>query len=488
MKKLEELISEIKAVRITGGTDKTITDVVCDSRKVTAGSLFIAVKGVAVDAHQYIPQVTADGAVAVVCEVLPEKIEKDVCYIEVEDSNISLARLASAWYDHPSEKLSLVGVTGTNGKTTTATLLYEMSQMLGHKAGLLSTVKNIIDKEEIPAVQTTPDHLSLNKLLHQMVEAGCEYAFMEVSSHACVQHRIDGLKFKGAIFSNLTRDHLDFHKTVENYIKAKKMFFDQLPADAFAIVNADDKNGLVMLQNTAAKRYTYSLRTMADFKGRIMECRLNGTLLMLNGHEVEVLFTGKFNAYNLLSVYGASVLLGFPEEDVLVKMSMLVPVAGRFQTFKSPLGYTAIVDYAHTPDALINVLNSIREVIGKSGKIITVVGAGGNRDKGKRPIMAKEAAQRSDKLILTSDNPRYENPEDILKDMVEGLDAEALRHTLKITDRKEAIRTATQFAQEGDVVLIAGKGHENYQEICGVKHHFDDREVVKEIFDGEKSA
>ena len=484
---LSNLISAISVKAVVGSPEKVITDVVCDSREVKPGCLFVAVRGVAVDAHQYIPQVTAQGgAVAVVCETLPEVILPEVCYVVVDDSTVALAHLASEWYDRPSEKLALVGVTGTNGKTTTATLLYEMAQLLGHKAGLLSTVRNIVDREVIPAKQTTPDHLTLNRLLHRMVEAGCEYAFMEVSSHACVQHRIDGLKFKGAIFSNLTRDHLDFHKTVENYIKAKKMFFDALPADAFALVNVDDKNGLVMLQNTAAKRYTYSLRNMADFKGRIIESRLNGTLLSLNEHEVEVLFTGKFNAYNLLSVFGASILLGFPLQDVLVKMSMIVPVAGRFQTFLSPRGYTAIVDYAHTPDALVNVLGSIREVIGDKGKIITVVGAGGNRDKGKRPIMAKEAALRSDRLILTSDNPRFENPEDILHDMAEGLDDEARRKTLKITDRKEAIRTAAQFAEKGDVVLVAGKGHEDYQEVCGVKHHFDDREVIEEIFNEEK--
>ena len=428
----------------------------------------------------------AAGAAAVVCEELPAELSGEVCYVVVPDSTIALAHLASEWWDRPSEKLALVGVTGTNGKTTTATLLYEMAQLLGHKAGLLSTVRNIVDKRVIPAVQTTPDHLTLNRLLHEMVEAGCEYAFMEVSSHACVQHRIDGLKFRGAIFSNLTRDHLDFHKTVDNYIRAKKMFFDALPSDAFALVNADDKCGAVMLQNTAASKHTYSLRTMADFRCRIIESRLNGTLLSLNDREVEVLFTGKFNAYNLTSVSGAALLLGFPPEEVLVKMSLLVPVAGRFQTFLSPRGYTAIVDYAHTPDALVNVLGSIREVIGTSGKIITVVGAGGNRDKGKRPIMAKEAALRSDRLILTSDNPRFENPEDILRDMAEGLDDEARRRTLKITDRKEAIRAAAQFAEKGDVVLIAGKGHEDYQEVCGVKHHFDDSEVVKEIFAEEK--
>ena len=485
-KNLQNLISCIEVKSVTGNADRTITDVVCDSRAASAGSLFVAVRGVAVDAHKFIPQVVAAGAAAVVCEELPAELSGEVCYVVVPDSTIALAHLASEWWDRPSEKLALVGVTGTNGKTTTATLLYEMAQLLGHKAGLLSTVRNIVDKRVIPAVQTTPDHLTLNRLLHEMVEAGCEYAFMEVSSHACVQHRIDGLKFHGAIFSNLTRDHLDFHKTVDNYIRAKKMFFDALPSDAFALVNADDKCGAVMLQNTAASKHTYSLRTMADFRCRIIESRLNGTLLSLNDREVEALFTGKFNAYNLTSVYGAALLLGFPPEEVLVKMSLLVPVAGRFQTFLSPRGYTAIVDYAHTPDALVNVLGSIREVIGTSGKIITVVGAGGNRDKGKRPIMAKEAALRSDRLILTSDNPRFENPEDILRDMAEGLDDEARRRTLKITDRKEAIRAAAQFAEKGDVVLIAGKGHEDYQEVCGVKHHFDDSEVVKEIFAEEK--
>ena len=485
-KNLQNLISCIEVKSVTGNADRTITDVVCDSRAASAGSLFVAVRGVAVDAHKFIPQVVAAGAAAVVCEELPAELSGEVCYVVVPDSTIALAHLASEWWDRPSEKLALVGVTGTNGKTTTATLLYEMAQLLGHKAGLLSTVRNIVDKRVIPAVQTTPDHLTLNRLLHEMVEAGCEYAFMEVSSHACVQHRIDGLKFRGAIFSNLTRDQLDFHKTVDNYIRAKKMFFDALPSDAFALVKADDKCGAVMLQNTAASKHTYSLRTMADFRCRIIESRLNGTLLSLNDREVEVLFTGKFNAYNLTSVYGAALLLGFPPEEVLVKMSLLVPVAGRFQTFLSPRGYTAIVDYAHTPDALVNVLGSIREVIGTSGKIITVVGAGGNRDKGKRPIMAKEAALRSDRLILTSDNPRFENPEDILRDMAEGLDDEARRRTLKITDRKEAIRAAAQFAEKGDVVLIAGKGHEDYQEVCGVKHHFDDSEVVKEIFAEEK--
>lgn len=485
-KPLDRLISSIAVKQIIGDTGKVIRDLVCDSRKVSPGVMFVAVRGVTVDAHAFIDKAVSEGAVAVVCEQLPETIDGNVCYVVVENSAVALGHLASEWYDNPSSQLYLVGVTGTNGKTTTATLLYEMSQLLGYKAGLLSTVKNIIDKRVVHADQTTPDPLTLNRLLHEMVEAGCEYAFMEVSSHACVQHRIDGLVFKGGIFTNLTRDHLDYHKTVDNYIKAKKSFFDGLPKEAFALVNADDKVGLVMVQNSRADKHTYSLRTLADFKGKIIESRLNGTLLDLNGKEVEVLFTGKFNAYNLLAVYGASILLGFPEEEVIVKMSMLVPVAGRFQTLISPRGYTAIVDYAHTPDALVNVLDTIRDVIGNNGKIITVVGAGGNRDKGKRPIMAHEAATRSDRLILTSDNPRFENPDEILKDMEAGLEDAERKHVLKISDRREAIKTAVCFAEPGDVVLVAGKGHEDYQEIEGVKHHFDDKEVLQEIFLNEK--
>ena len=373
----------------------------------------------------------------------------------------------------------------TNGKTTTATLLYEMTRMMGYKTGLFSTVCNYIDTKQVPATQTTPDQITLNKLMREMVDEGCEYAFMEVSSHAADQHRIDGLNFAGGIFSNLTRDHLDYHKTVDAYLKAKKRFFDILPADAFALVNADDKTGLVMLQNTAATKKTYSLMKDADFKCKVIESRLNSTLLQINGKEVEVLFTGRFNAYNLLAVYGAMTMLGFESDDVLIKMSMLVPVAGRFQTFESPKGYTAIVDYAHTPDALVNVLNSIHDVINGNGKVITVVGCGGNRDKGKRPIMAKEAAKLSDKVILTSDNPRFEDPNEILADMVAGLDVTDKPKTLRITDRKEAIRTAAALAEKGDVILIAGKGHEDYQEICGVKHHFDDKEIVMEIFKEE---
>ena len=485
MKNLSQLLTSIKPLKVVGNTDVEITDLINDSRKAAPGVMFVAVKGVAVDSHRFIPDVVAAGASAIVCEDLPETLSETATYIQVDNAIIALAHLADEWFDHPSRSLRLVGVTGTNGKTTTATLLYEMTRLMGYKAGLMSTVKNIIDTVEVEAKQTTPDHLSLNRMLHEMVEAGCEYAFMEVSSHACVQRRIEGITFAGAIFTNLTRDHLDFHKTVDNYIAAKKMFFDALPAGAFALVNADDKVGEVMLQNTRADKYRYSLRTLTDFKGRIVESRLDGTTLELNGNQVEVLFTGRFNAYNLLSVDGASLLLGFDPQEVLVKMSMLEPVAGRFQTMRSPRGYTAIVDYAHTPDALINVLDTIREVVGTSGNIITVCGCGGDRDRGKRPIMAREAAVRSDRVVLTSDNPRTEDPDAILREMETGLPEDAVSRTLTITDRRQAIRTACQLAQQGDVVLIAGKGHEDYQEINNVKHHFDDREQVLEVFAGE---
>lgn len=484
-KNLSQVLSSVQIISATGQTDKNITGVESDSRKISEGKMFVAVPGVTTDGHKYIPDVIKAGATAIVCEQLPETLEDGVTYIQVENSASALGFIASEWYDNPSKKMKLVGVTGTNGKTTTATLLYELARKLGYKAGLFSTVCNYIDGKPVPATQTTPDQITLNRLMSEMVEEGCEYVFMEVSSHAADQHRIDGLHFAGAIFSNLTRDHLDYHKTVDAYLKAKKRFFDILPASAFALVNADDKAGAVMLQNTAASKHTYSLRTEADFRCSIIENRLNGMLLKIDGHEVETMFTGKFNAYNLLAVYGAMRLLGFDEEELLVKMSLLVPVAGRFQTFESPLGYTAIVDYAHTPDALVNVLSTVREVVGPDRHIITVVGAGGNRDKGKRPIMAKEAAKWSDKLVLTSDNPRFEDPNDILNDMAAGLDAADRAHTLRITDRKEAIRTATQLARKGDVIVIAGKGHENYQEICGVKHHFDDKEVVLEIFKEE---
>ena len=482
MKSLSQLLSPLMVEEIIGSDDKIITDVVSDSRKVTTGSLFVAVRGTTVDGHSFIPLLQYSGVAAIVCEEFPEFIESSITYIKVSASAVALGYLASEWWDNPSRKLNLVGVTGTNGKTTTATLIYEMARLMGYKAGLLSTVCNYVEDEVIPTNQTTPDPLTINALLHRMVEAGCDYASMEVSSHAAHQHRIAGLHFAGGVFSNLTRDHLDYHKTVEAYLAAKKSFFDGLPSTAFALTNIDDKVGEVMVQNTKARKYTYSLRSRADFTGRIIESRLDGTTMSFNGRDVEVLFTGKFNAYNLTAVYGVSILLGWPLEEVLVGMSRLVPVAGRFQAFHSPKGYTAIVDYAHTPDAVVNVLQAIREVIGNRGSIITVVGAGGNRDKGKRPIMAREAALRSDRLILTSDNPRFEEPGDILRDMEEGLDIEGRKKSLSIVDRREAIRAAAAFAQPGDVILIAGKGHEDYQEIKGVKHHFDDREVVKEVF------
>lgn len=477
--KLTRLLEDIKPLEVIGETDKNIIGVHSDSRKVEKDSLFVAVRGVTNDGHKYIPVVASTHVGAIVCEELPTSLQKGITYIKVSDSADALGRLASAWYGHPSTKLKLVGVTGTNGKTTTATLLYEMAKLEGYKAGLLSTVCNYIQDRAIPTTHTTPDALTLNELLAEMVEAGCDYAFMEVSSHAAQQHRIAGLKFKGAIFSNLTRDHLDYHGTVENYMNAKKKFFDMLPADAFALVNADDKAGAYMVQNTKAKVYTYSLRSDADYRCKILETRLDGTLLQLNGQEIEVGFTGKFNAYNLTAVYGASILTGFPHEEVAVNMSRLVPVAGRFQTFRSADGVTAIVDYAHTPDALVNVLDTIREVIGVDGHITTVVGAGGNRDHGKRPIMARESACRSDLLILTSDNPRDEDPEAIINDMRAGLNDVEMRRTLCITDRREAIRTAIRMARPGEVVLVAGKGHEPYQEVKGVRHHFDDREEVQ---------
>lgn len=479
---LERLLRELDVIETIGDTDKTVTSLASDSRKAAKEGVFVAVKGVTTDGHKYIPVVASNHVAAIICQEMPSTLDKGVTYVRVADSARALGILASAWHDHPSRKLKLVGVTGTNGKTTTATLLYEMAKLEGYKAGLLSTVCNYIQDRAIPTTHTTPDPLTLNELLAEMVEAGCDYAFMEVSSHAADQQRIAGLKFAGGVFSNLTRDHLDYHLTVENYMNAKKKFFDMLPADAFALVNADDKAGAYMLQNTKARKYTYSLRTDADFRGRILETRLDGTLLQLNGHEVEVQFTGRFNAYNLTAVYGAAILTGFDAGEVLVNMSRLVPVSGRFQTMASPTGFTAIVDYAHTPDALVNVLDTIREIVGPKGTVITVVGAGGNRDHGKRPMMASEAACRSDRLILTSDNPRDEEPDEIIAQMRQGLTAADMKRTLCITDRREAIRAACMAATPGSVVLVAGKGHETYQEIRGVRHHFDDREVIADTF------
>ena len=482
---LSDLITCIKPLEIKGRTDKEIVGIDIDSRQVKQGHLFMAMRGTQTDGHKYIPTAIAQGATAILCETLPEAVEEGVTYIVVSDSEDAVGKVATHFYGDPTSKLKLVGVTGTNGKTTIATLLYNIFRGFGFKVGLLSTVCNYVDGEAIPTDHTTPDPITLNRLLGRMANEGCAYAFMEVSSHSIAQKRISGLTFAGGIFTNLTRDHLDYHKTFENYLKAKKKFFDDMPKEAFALTNADDKNGAVMVQNTAAHVATYSLRTMADFKGKVLESHLEGMLLEFNRRELAVHFIGQFNASNLLAVFGAAVLLGRTEEEVLVALSNLHPVAGRLETFHSPKGYTATVDYAHTPDALVNVLTSIQGVLCGKGHIITVVGAGGNRDKGKRPMMAKEAARYSDRVIITSDNPRFEEPQDIINDMLAGLDENDMQKTLSIADRKEAIRTACMLAQKGDVILVAGKGHEDYQEIKGVKHHFDDREVIREIMSKE---
>ena len=482
---LRTLISALDTPQVVGVDQLEIGQIVSDSRRVVPGSLFVAVRGVAVDGHQYIASAIEKGAVAIVCEEYPKELADKATFVVVKDSAYALGMLLSKSYGDPSQKLKLVGVTGTNGKTTIATVLYELFRRLGYKVGLLSTVCNYIDVEAIPTDHTTPDPITLHALIARMVEAGCTYAFMEVSSHSIDQRRISGLDFDGGIFTNLTRDHLDYHKTVENYLKAKKKFFDELPAKAFALTNLDDKSGMVMLQNTQAKKLTYSLRTVADFKGKILESHFEGTDLLINDKEVTVRFVGRFNAYNLLAVYGAAVSLGADPDEVLVALSAMHPVSGRFETIHSPEGFTAIVDYAHTPDALTNVLNSIHEVLEGKGRIITVVGAGGNRDKGKRPLMAKEAARLSDQVILTSDNPRFEEPDAIIQDMVAGLTKADLERTLCITDRAQAIKTATMLAKRDDVILVAGKGHEDYQEVKGVKHHFDDREQLRKLFHKE---
>jgi len=479
---LDDLLQGIVLLKTVGSADIQIDNIQFDSRKVEAGSLFVATKGSAADGHQYIPTAIEKGAVAVVCEELPFNFLPNVTYIKVENSSDALGKMASAWYGFPSSKMTLVGVTGTNGKTTIATLLYQLFRELGHKSGLLSTVCNYVDDVAVEATHTTPDALALNELLAQMVDAGCEYAFMEVSSHSVDQRRIAGLQFDGGVFTNITRDHIDYHLTFENYLKAKKQFFDELSSEAFALTNADDKNGLVMLQNSKAKKYTYSLRSMADFKTRILEHGFEGMLLDMNDREVNVSFIGKFNASNLSAVFGTAVLLGQDEIEVLRIISSLHSVSGRFETLHSPAGYTAIVDYAHTPDALTNVIDTINQILQGNGRLITVVGCGGNRDKGKRPMMAREAVNGSWKAILTSDNPRFEEPQDILNDMLAGLDVVDKAKSLTIVDRREAIRTACALAQPGDVVLVAGKGHEDYQIIQGVKHHFDDKEVVRECF------
>lgn len=480
--KLSEVLKNIVILESVGKTDIEICGIQIDSRKIEAGHLFIAVCGTQADGHQYIGKAIAQGATAVVCQQLPDDLPAGVTFIRIEDTEDATGKIATQFYGNPSTQLKLVGVTGTNGKTTIATLLYEIFTTFGYKCGLCSTVCNYIGERAIAADHTTPDAITLNQLLSQMVKEGCQYAFMECSSHAIHQKRIGGLRFEGGIFTNLTRDHLDYHKTFENYRDAKKAFFDGLDKSAFAITNLDDKNGLFMTQNTSATVKTYSQTRMADFHAKITEMTFEGMELNVNGQDVYVPLVGKFNVSNLLAIFGAAVMLGKEPTEVLTVLSSVRSVSGRFEALRSPKGFTAIVDYAHTPDALVNVLNAIDEILCHRGEVITVCGAGGNRDKGKRPLMAHEAARLSDKVIITSDNPRFEEPQDIINDMLAGITDEERGKVLSIVDRKEAIRTACMLAKKGDVILVAGKGHENYQEIKGVKHHFDDKEVLLEIF------
>lgn len=480
---LSELLSVIKPIEVVGSTDREINGMHFDSRRIGKGDLFVAQVGTSVDGHTFIDGCIDKGAFAVVLsdrDYMPQKAS-ETTFVLVDNTDKALGLLASKWFGEPSKQLTLVGVTGTNGKTTIATLLYKLVRALGHKAGLLSTVVNYIEDESVEATHTTPDAIELNGLLRRMVDAGCEYAFMEVSSHAIAQERIAGLDFDGALFTNLTRDHIDYHKTFDNYRDTKKRLFEGLKKTAFAITNKDDKNGLVMTQNCKATIHTYSTRSLADYKAQILEEGFDGMLLNINGKEVFVPLVGRFNVSNLLCIYGAALNLGFDELDVLRVLSTLKPVNGRFETIHSPKGWTAIVDYAHTPDAVDNVIQTIREIKCENAKLITVVGCGGNRDKGKRPMMAQIAKHGSEQLILTSDNPRDEEPMDILKDMTDGLTEEELKSTLVIEDRAAAIQTACTLAQSGDVILVAGKGHEDYQIIKGVKHHFDDHEVVRKF-------
>ncbi|HEY4110660.1 UDP-N-acetylmuramoyl-L-alanyl-D-glutamate--2,6-diaminopimelate ligase [Puia sp.] len=484
MSNLQEIVYKVSIRSIVGPRDRAIDNLQTDSRLAGPGTLFIAVKGTHADGHQYVPAVIAAGAIAIVCEELPAELKDGVTYVQVEDSAASAGIIAHNFYGQPSEKIKLVGVTGTNGKTTIATLLYKLFSALGHKCGLLSTVQNQIGERIVPATHTTPDALHLNALLKQMVDEGCTHVFMETSSHAIHQHRVAGLRYAGGIFSNITQDHLDYHKTFEEYIRVKKSFFDSLPSDSFAISNADDKRGAVMLQNTSAKKYFYSLRTLAEFKGRILENNLTGLVMTINDTEVHFRLIGEFNAYNLLAVFGAASCLGEEKSEILRVLSKLSGAEGRFDYVVSPKEkIIGIVDYAHTPDALINVLTTIQKLRKGHEKIITVMGAGGDRDKTKRPLMGAAAAEYSDKVIITSDNPRSEDPEQIIRDVEAGLNTAAKRKYISITDRKEAIRTAMSLAQPEDILLIAGKGHEKYQEIKGVKHPFDDKQILLEFFE-----
>ena len=482
MMKLKTLIEACRPARVVGPTTGEVTGIEIDSRKIEAGNLFIAMRGTQVDGHAYIAKAQEMGATAVACESLPEEPAPGVTYLLYPNTEEVAGVLATQFYGNPTSRLKLVGVTGTNGKTTIATLLYHMFRRMGYKCGLCSTVCNYIDGKAVPTEVTTPDPITLNRLLGQMADEGCQYAFMEVSSHSVAQKRIAGLTFAGGIFTNLTRDHMDYHKTFENYRDAKKAFFDALPKHAFAITNADDKNGMIMVQNTRATVKTYSLRSAADYKARILEESFEGMNLEMDGREVSVQFVGRFNVSNLLAVYATALMLGVEQEEALILLSVMKPVNGRFETIRSREGVTAIVDYAHTPDALANVLSTINEVLRHRGQCWTVCGAGGNRDKGKRPLMAQEAVKNSDRVIITSDNPRNEDPQEIINDMLAGLSEDERRHVLSIVDRREAIRTACMMAQPGDVILVAGKGHEDYQIIQGVKHHFDDHEIIKEAF------
>lgn len=479
---IKQLIEETKPLKIVGNDNIEVTGIQIDSRRIGPGNAFIAMKGTQVDGHQFIPKALELGATCIVCETLPTEPQEGVTFVQYESTESVAGALATHFYGDPTKRMKLIGVTGTNGKTTIATLLYTMFRQFGYRVGLCSTVCNYIDGRPIPTECTTPDPITLNRLLGQMADEGCQYAFMEVSSHAVVQHRIGGLTFAGGLFTNLTRDHLDYHKTFEAYRDAKKGFFDMLPKNAFAITNADDKNGMFMVQNTQATVRTYAQRTSADFKARILEEGFEGMNLNIDGREVFVQFVGRFNVSNLLAVYGAAIMMGKDPEEVLIALSTMKPVNGRFEAIRSREGVTAIVDYAHTPDALVNVLSTINEVLQKKGQCWTVCGAGGNRDKGKRPLMAQEAVRNSDRVIITSDNPRFEEPQDIINDMLAGLTDEERRTVITIVDRREAIRTACMLAKPGDVVLVAGKGHEDYQIIQGVKHHFDDHEVIRECF------
>lgn len=482
MKTLKDILYKVRIEEVVGNTINNISNVTSDSRKAGPGVLFVAVKGTQTDGHQFISQIIAQGCKAVVCEELPADIQEGVTYVKVQDSRTSLGLIACNFYDNPSEQLKLVGITGTNGKTTTATLLFDLYRSFGYKVGLISTVKNQISDQVIPSTHTTPDPIRLNELLSAMVEEGCEYCFMEVSSHALDQQRVAGIHFTGAVFSNITHDHLDYHQTFQAYLKAKKMFFDMLPESSFALTNIDDKNGMVMLQNCKARKYTYGMLNIADFKAKVLENSFNGLMLNLDGLEVYTKLIGSFNAYNLLAVYATAILLGKDKLDVLTKLSALESVNGRFQYIKSSNGVIGIIDYAHTPDALEKVLETIQDIRSGNERVITVVGCGGDRDNSKRPVMAQIAAKLSDKVFLTSDNPRSEEPVDILKQMAIGLDPVAKAKSFQITDRREAIRAASQMAMPGDIVLIAGKGHETYQEIKGVKHHFDDKEELNNAF------